>query len=63
MLDVVLECWKLSKLCFIIGKAFELLGWYVIVKGIISSFFAVFGCLKISRGISVDKKIRTKSLA
>ena len=32
---------------------FGLLGLYVIVKGIISSFLAVFGCRKISRGISV----------
>ena len=53
MLDIVLEYWKLSKLCFIIGKTFGLLGLYVIVKGIISSFFAVFGYVTISRGISL----------
>ena len=53
MWDIVLEYWKLSKLCFIIGKTFGLLGLYVKVKGIISSFLAVFGCLKISRGISL----------
>ena len=29
------------------------MGFYVKVKGIISSFLAVFGCLKISRGISL----------
>ena len=32
---------------------FELMGLYVTMKGIISSFLAVFGCLKISRGISL----------
>ena len=53
MLDNVLEHWKLSKLYFIIEKTFGLLELYVIVKGITSSFLAVFGCLKISRGISL----------
>ena len=53
MLGIVLEYRKLSQLCFIIGKMFGLLGLYVMVKGIISSFLAVFGCLKISRGISL----------
>ena len=53
MSDNVLEYWKLSKLCFIIEKTFGLLVLYVKVKGIISSFLAVFGCLKISRGISL----------
>ena len=42
-----------SKLCFIIGKTFGLLRLYVKVKRIISSFLAIFGCLKISRGISL----------
>ena len=32
---------------------FGLFGLYVVVKGIISSFSVVFGCLKISRGISL----------
>ena len=32
---------------------FGLLGLYVVVKGTISSFSVVFGCLKISRGISL----------
>ena len=53
MLHIVLEYWKLPKLCFIIRKTFGLLGLYVIVKGIISSFFAVFSCLKISGDISL----------
>ena len=53
MLDIVLECWKLLKLCFIIGKIFGLLGFYVVAKGVISSFSVVFGCLEISRGISL----------
>ena len=53
MLDVVLEYWTLLKLCFIIGKMLGLLGLYVVVKGIISSFLVVFGCLKTSRGISL----------
>ena len=35
------------------NKTFGLLGLYVIVKGIISSFLAVFGCLRISRGSSL----------
>ena len=53
MVDIVLQHWKLSKLCFIIGKTFILLGLYVIVKGIISSVLAVFGCLESSRGVSL----------
>ena len=53
MLDIVLEYWKLSKLYFIIGKLFGLLGLDVKVKGIISSFLVVFGYLKVSRGISL----------
>ena len=53
MLGIVLEYWKLSKLYFITEKMFELMGLYVTMKGIISSFLAVFGCLKISRGISL----------
>ena len=46
MLDIVLEYWKLSKFCFIIGKSFGLLGLYTKVKGIISSFLTAFGYLK-----------------
>ena len=53
MMDIVLEYWKLLKLCFIIEKTFGLLGLYVIVKGIASSFLAVYGCLKISGDISL----------
>ena len=53
MMNIVLEYWKLSKLCFIIVKTFGLLGLYVKVKGIFSSDLAVSGCLKISRGISL----------
>ena len=49
MLHIVLEYWKLSKLGFIIGKSFGLLGLYVRVKGIISWFSAGFGCLKKSQ--------------
>ena len=52
ILDIVLEYRTLSKVCIIIGKTFGLLGLYV-MKGIISSFLAVFGYLKISRGISL----------
>ena len=46
ILNIVLEYWKLLKLCFIIGKMFGLLGLYVVAKGIISSFSVVLGCLK-----------------
>ena len=35
------------------GKIFGLLGLYVVVKGLISSFLINFGCLEISRGISL----------
>ena len=52
ILDIVLEYWKLSKPCFIIGRTFGLLELYV-MKGKISSFLAAFVCLKISRGISL----------
>ena len=52
-LDIILEYWKLSKLYFIIEETSGLLGLYVTVKGIISSFLVVFACLKISRGISL----------
>ena len=51
MLGIVLEYWKLSKLCCVIGKTFGLLGLYVILKVIISSLLIFFGCLKTSRGI------------
>ena len=57
ILDIVLEYWKLSKFCFIIRKTFGLLGFYVIVKGIISSLLVVFGCIKTSRGISLALNI------
>ena len=53
MMNIVLEHWKLLKLCFIIEKTFGLLGLYVIVKAIASSFLAVYGCLRISRDISL----------
>ena len=53
MLDLVLEYWKLSTLCFITGKTFGLLGLYVIMKRILSSFLADFSCFKSSRGISL----------
>ena len=59
MLDIVLEYWKLSKFCVIIGKIFGLLGLYVVMKRIISSFLAVFGCLKILRGISLAHNMLT----
>ena len=49
----ILEYRNLSKL-FYYRKAFELLGWYVIVKEIISKFLVVFGFLKTSRGTAVD---------
>ena len=48
MLDIVLEY------CFIIGKTLGLLGLHVTVKGIITSYLVVFGCLKNSRGISLS---------
>ena len=51
MLNIVLEYWKLSKLCCVIGKTFGLLGLYVILKVIISSLLVFFGCLKTSRCI------------
>ena len=50
-MEIVLEYVKLSKLWFIKGKTFGLLALPVILKGIVSSFFAAFGCLRISRGI------------
>ena len=52
ILDIVLENRTLSKLCIITGKTFGLLGLYV-MKGIISTFLAVFCYLKISGGISL----------
>ena len=59
MLDIVLEYWKLLKLCLIIGKVFRLLGLYVVAKGIIYSFSVVPGCRKISRGISLAFNVIT----
>ena len=53
MMNIVLEYWKLLKLCFIIEKTFGLLGLYVIVKGIASWFLEIYGCLRISRDISL----------
>ena len=41
--------WKFLKLFK--WKTFALLGLYVVLKGIVSSFLVVFGCLKTSRGI------------
>ena len=52
ILGIVLEYWKLLKLCFILEKMFGLFGLHVVVKGIISPFLVGFGCLKTSRGIS-----------
>ena len=40
-----------NKACFIIRKTFGLPGLYIVVKGTISSFLVVFGCLKTSRSI------------
>ena len=53
MLDIVLEYWKLLNICFIIGKNFGLLDLHVAVKGIISSFWVTFDCLKISKDFSL----------
>ena len=44
---------KVTKALLYYKKNLGLLGLYVIVKGIISSFFAVFSCLKISGDISL----------
>ena len=57
MLEIFLEYWKLSKLCFIIEKTLGLLRLYVKVKRIISSFLVVFCYLKSSRGISLALKM------
>ena len=53
MFDIVIEYWKLLKLCSIIEKEFGLLGLYVVVKEIISSFLVIFCCCKTSRSISL----------
>ena len=47
MTDIVLEHWKLSKLCYVIEKKLGLLGLIVIVKGIISSFLVFLVALNV----------------
>ena len=51
ILDIVLEYWKLSELCFVIGKTF---GLYVTVKWIISHFWQFLVPLKFRISLTLN---------